>query len=409
MADIAVSQPHTIDGRIVDVKRAISRSKAPTPTSRTESRKLFVGGLLAEVNEKDLEMCFCKYGQVVEAVVMLDRKTNRSRGFGFITFETEEAVAACLNAPNEILGKWVEIKRAEPRHVHHMHHGGAHHHHHHHMHYGGRFAHMNHMMGGMGMGPMGMGPMGMGGYGSGEAGYGVTVGGPMVEDSGPLDAGGYPGAPMYGGYPSSPNSFMMIHGMPMMPPPHGGGMGGRGGGRGYGRGGPRFPGGGRRGGGGYHGPRGYINNYTNGGGIGGVEGAIEIGGAGAVIPPYAMYSQMMPVAGMPSLVPGQYDPNLPFGALPPGSASDGMEEGGGFYGAGFGGAGAGAGMGMLDAHGNPMLDPYMQQQMHALPADAGEEEASNMHSASATESAHYDGMAVPGDSAVGGTRTGAWS
>ncbi len=46
---------------------------------------------------------------------MFDKKTNRSRGFGFVTFETEEGVQAVLSTEHEIMGKWVEIKRAEPR------------------------------------------------------------------------------------------------------------------------------------------------------------------------------------------------------------------------------------------------------------------------------------------------------
>jgi RNA-binding protein Musashi len=46
---------------------------------------------------------------------MFDKKTNRSRGFGFVTFETEEGIQAVLSTEHEIMGKWVEIKRAEPR------------------------------------------------------------------------------------------------------------------------------------------------------------------------------------------------------------------------------------------------------------------------------------------------------
>ncbi len=46
---------------------------------------------------------------------MVDRSTNRSRGFGFVTFETEEAVETVIKTENTILGKWVEVKRAEPR------------------------------------------------------------------------------------------------------------------------------------------------------------------------------------------------------------------------------------------------------------------------------------------------------
>jgi hypothetical protein len=46
---------------------------------------------------------------------MVDRSTNRSRGFGFVTFENEESVDAVIKTENTILGKWVEVKRAEPR------------------------------------------------------------------------------------------------------------------------------------------------------------------------------------------------------------------------------------------------------------------------------------------------------
>lgn len=52
---------------------------------------------------------------VQDSIVMFDKKTNRSRGFGFVTFEAEEGVRAVLARQHEIMGKWVEIKRAEPR------------------------------------------------------------------------------------------------------------------------------------------------------------------------------------------------------------------------------------------------------------------------------------------------------
>lgn len=46
---------------------------------------------------------------------MVDRNTGRSRGFGFITFEREDTVDQLLRMEHEIMGKFVEIKRAEPR------------------------------------------------------------------------------------------------------------------------------------------------------------------------------------------------------------------------------------------------------------------------------------------------------
>lgn len=58
---------------------------------------------------------FLNYFHVQDVVVMVDRATNRSRGFGFVTFETEEAVEAVMRNKCEMMGKWVEVKRAEPR------------------------------------------------------------------------------------------------------------------------------------------------------------------------------------------------------------------------------------------------------------------------------------------------------
>lgn len=46
---------------------------------------------------------------------MVDRSTNRSRGFGFITYDSESSVQEVLKFDHELSGKVVEVKRAEPR------------------------------------------------------------------------------------------------------------------------------------------------------------------------------------------------------------------------------------------------------------------------------------------------------
>lgn len=83
---------------------------------RQESRKIFVGGLNPEVTENEFREYFSKFGGVKDAVIMFDRNTNRSRGFGFVTFEDEAGVEAVIQTKeHELAGKWMDVKRAEPR------------------------------------------------------------------------------------------------------------------------------------------------------------------------------------------------------------------------------------------------------------------------------------------------------
>ena len=50
-----------------------------------------------------------------DAVVMIDKNTYASRGFGFVTFELESSVDKVLREGHAIKGKYIECKRAEPK------------------------------------------------------------------------------------------------------------------------------------------------------------------------------------------------------------------------------------------------------------------------------------------------------
>ncbi len=52
--------------------------------------KLYVGGISYGVNENGLKDAFAKAGTVVSASIIIDRETNRSRGFGFVEMSTPE-------------------------------------------------------------------------------------------------------------------------------------------------------------------------------------------------------------------------------------------------------------------------------------------------------------------------------
>lgn len=94
----------------IDPKRAIPRDE------QEKTAKIFVGGVSQEATEEDFESFFAQFGRVVDATLMMDKDTGRPRGFGFVTFDSDAAVEKCLEyQPLEILGKQIEVKRAQPR------------------------------------------------------------------------------------------------------------------------------------------------------------------------------------------------------------------------------------------------------------------------------------------------------
>jgi len=62
------------------------------------SRKLFVGGLSWNTTDEGLREAFARFGQVVEAKVVSDRETGRSRGFGFVSYQDAAEGAAAQQA-----------------------------------------------------------------------------------------------------------------------------------------------------------------------------------------------------------------------------------------------------------------------------------------------------------------------
>ncbi|KAM6565074.1 hypothetical protein CsatB_025072 [Cannabis sativa] len=127
--DNVLSEKHTIDGRAVDAKRALSREEQTSSKSGNfssnrssggggnfKTKKIFVGGLPSTLTEDGFRQFFETFGHVTDVVIMYDQNTQRPRGFGFITFDTEDAVDRVLFKNfHEINGKQVEVKRALPK------------------------------------------------------------------------------------------------------------------------------------------------------------------------------------------------------------------------------------------------------------------------------------------------------
>lgn len=62
--------------------------------------KLFVGNLNYQVTSEDLRAKFSEYGEVVDCIVLTDKFSGRSKGFGFVTFASEDQANAALEATN---------------------------------------------------------------------------------------------------------------------------------------------------------------------------------------------------------------------------------------------------------------------------------------------------------------------
>jgi RNA-binding protein Musashi len=151
---VLAAEPHIVDGRKVEAKRAVPRSemsnagsgvistsslligKLGTPISSplTEQHKsppggpaqnvfdesaynkIFVGGLHYDTRDHEFREYFSRFGKVVHGEVMFNRETHKSRGFGFVVFESaDSALRACDVREHIIDSKVVEVKLAIPR------------------------------------------------------------------------------------------------------------------------------------------------------------------------------------------------------------------------------------------------------------------------------------------------------
>lgn len=81
------------------------------------STKLYIGNLSFDTNDADLRNTFSAAGEVTDSVVMKDRETGRSRGFGFVTFGSSEEAQAAISQfhGKELDGRKLTVNEARPR------------------------------------------------------------------------------------------------------------------------------------------------------------------------------------------------------------------------------------------------------------------------------------------------------
>lgn len=80
-------------------------------------KKLFIGNLPWSIDSEQLNEIFSKFGKIVEAVVITERHSGRSKGFGFVEYETEEAAQKAVDELNEkeVEGRKIFVNIAKPK------------------------------------------------------------------------------------------------------------------------------------------------------------------------------------------------------------------------------------------------------------------------------------------------------
>lgn len=89
-----------VSGRLLTVNKAAPRGSQPERPPRVfePSFRIYVGNLPWQVDDGRLEQLFSEHGKVVDARVVYDRESGRSRGFGFVTMASETEVNDAIAA-----------------------------------------------------------------------------------------------------------------------------------------------------------------------------------------------------------------------------------------------------------------------------------------------------------------------
>ncbi|KAJ8774376.1 hypothetical protein K2173_011625 [Erythroxylum novogranatense] len=105
------------------VRHSFSQNGKPPMSSMLNSircmssSKLFIGGLSFGTDDQSLKDAFSSFGDVVDARVILDRDTGRSRGFGFVSFTSSESANSAMSAMDgqELHGRNIRVSYANER------------------------------------------------------------------------------------------------------------------------------------------------------------------------------------------------------------------------------------------------------------------------------------------------------
>ena len=121
LKDIALRRIAPVPTVVTFRRRAQAQSGALARQAESEvgamGKRIYVGNLPWSIDDAALEELFAPYGKVVSAEVLVDRTTGRSRGFGFVEMDSDQATSAAVAGLNmkNIGGRQLTVNEAQPR------------------------------------------------------------------------------------------------------------------------------------------------------------------------------------------------------------------------------------------------------------------------------------------------------
>jgi len=115
--EVPISSVADVTGDLDSVERQVRARQSQSRGAKAIPSRLFVGSLSWDTNDENLREVFSKYGRVTDAVVICDRNTGKSRGFGFVVMEDRKDAAKAIEELDgaEIDGREIVVNLATER------------------------------------------------------------------------------------------------------------------------------------------------------------------------------------------------------------------------------------------------------------------------------------------------------